>query len=220
MSRSKKSEYLSAFGIVFEIWKALVDAVKALGGGDEEMRRILTSKKLREEIAKLIVGAKKLALVNLRLIAENIAVKAESFVKSSFFRTDSSPELYFWDNFKNWVLPEILELVPAFADVLTKTELTKAMYDSEIQDELGNPKPFSVAEFAAVISSLVKAQPNGESGTLLTNGYANIFHVQLKDARVVVVGVGRDSGGRAWDFGASALGAVQWRVGGCVFSRS
>lgn len=53
----KKSEFLSALGIMFQIWKVLVDEVLSLGGGDEELRRIQTDGNLRRKLAKLIVSA-------------------------------------------------------------------------------------------------------------------------------------------------------------------
>lgn len=51
----KTSDFVKAFGTAFEIWKALVEAVFARGGTDDDLRRILREKSLREELAKLIV---------------------------------------------------------------------------------------------------------------------------------------------------------------------
>ncbi len=53
----KTSEFLSALGVQFEIWKALVQAVLGAGGTDEHLRRIITDKKLQGKLAELIVGA-------------------------------------------------------------------------------------------------------------------------------------------------------------------
>src|SRR3989344_1099448 len=52
----KTSEFLSALGVQFEIWKALVQAVLGAGGTDEHLRRIITDKKLQAKLAELIVG--------------------------------------------------------------------------------------------------------------------------------------------------------------------
>lgn len=52
----QKSLFLSAFGTAFEIWKALVEAVIAKGGTDDDLRRILTDETLRDKIADLIVA--------------------------------------------------------------------------------------------------------------------------------------------------------------------
>jgi len=63
MSRknNKKSEFLSALGVMFEVWKAVVDAVLAKGGTDDDLRRIKDEPGLAEKLADLIVGAKKAA---------------------------------------------------------------------------------------------------------------------------------------------------------------
>ncbi|MEK9208495.1 MAG: hypothetical protein AAB910_00275 [Patescibacteria group bacterium] len=58
----QKSEFLKGWGKAFEVFKALVDAVLALGGNDADLERILTSKDLRGKIAQLIVGTKRTAI--------------------------------------------------------------------------------------------------------------------------------------------------------------
>jgi len=55
----QKSEFLGALGKYMEISKAVVNEVLGLGGNDDDIRRILTDRSLRSEIANLIVGAKK-----------------------------------------------------------------------------------------------------------------------------------------------------------------
>ena len=53
-----KSEFLSAMGVAWQIFQAIVNEVLSLGGNDEDMRRILKEARLRKEIASLIVRAK------------------------------------------------------------------------------------------------------------------------------------------------------------------
>ncbi|MEK7464720.1 MAG: hypothetical protein AAB617_03000 [Patescibacteria group bacterium] len=212
-------------GKAFKLFEGVANEVYDRGGDDEVLAR-MELKSVRGKIVEILMGVKKFAFVNLKLVAEGISVVTESFVKGSFWRTDSAPKLYFGDNFEKWVLASIPESVPAFHGTLTKTELTKAMYDSEILTELGQPKPFSVAEFSAIVRSLVRAQPEGESGALLTNGYASIFYVQLptqageEGGRVVAVSAHWDSGLRDWGFDALGVGGSRWGDGDCVFSRS
>lgn len=55
MSRNK-SEFLGAAGKMFEIQKAIVDAVLEKGGSDVHLERILKEKKLRSGLADLIIG--------------------------------------------------------------------------------------------------------------------------------------------------------------------
>lgn len=54
-----KSYFVKAMGTGWEIFLAIVNEVLSLGGNDEHLRRILTSKTLRWQIAMLIVGSVK-----------------------------------------------------------------------------------------------------------------------------------------------------------------
>ena len=53
----KRSNFLKGWGKAWMIFKAIVDAVLARGGGDEELERVLTDSTLCGKIADLIVGA-------------------------------------------------------------------------------------------------------------------------------------------------------------------
>ncbi len=53
-----KSEFLSAYLIMAEIVKLLIDEVKNLNGSDEDLRRVQTDPDLRRQIAQLIVSRK------------------------------------------------------------------------------------------------------------------------------------------------------------------
>ncbi len=161
---------------------------------------------------------KALVLKHLSLVQEYIRIISEPFSKSSFF--SNGPRLYFWDNFKNWVLSEIPDMIPTFQGTLSKYKLTKNMYDKEILEELGNPTPFTIGEFAGIMKDLISKQPNGKDGDLLTNGYANIFYVKLADGRVVAVNLRWHSVNREWNCSADDLDVGQWDEGYCVFSRS
>ncbi len=160
------------------------------------------------------------ALTHLKLIADDIAIATESFTKNSFFEENGPVRLYFGSNFRSWVLSAIPDIVPAFEGKLTKFQLTKAITDSEIIAELGDPVPFTPTEFAALISELLKKQANGETGPLLTNGYVNIFYVKLEDGRVVAADLIWSSVNRNWHLGTHDFGGDRWDDGLCVFSRS
>lgn len=59
MARGKrKGEILSSLGIVFEIIKKLSDAIRNLGGADDDLRLLLTNSKLVKQIAELIMSGK------------------------------------------------------------------------------------------------------------------------------------------------------------------
>ena len=51
----QKSDILSGMGSGYEIVKAIADVVKNLGGGDDDMRRILSEEPLRRSIGKAIM---------------------------------------------------------------------------------------------------------------------------------------------------------------------
>lgn len=191
------------------------DLIRTVQGSGEEME-VGISRLLKS----LFTRSGEWHLKNLKLIAGGIAIATESFAKEGFFTKNGPVKLYFWDNFANWILKAIPETVPAFQGKLTKTQLTESMYDSAILNELGNPKPFTVGESVAIIRDLLTKQPNGESGELQNNGYANIFYVQLENARVLAVYVHWYSDYRGWGLGAHDLDDDQWFVGYCVFSRS
>src|SRR3989344_1194444 len=55
MAKQQKSELLSVAGQIWEIWKAFVDEVKTQGGGDEDLRRILTDPQVRQGMVGLLL---------------------------------------------------------------------------------------------------------------------------------------------------------------------
>lgn len=62
MSRSKKgSEFLSALGTMFEIWKAITDRVVALGGNDMDVRQILSRPSVRDAVVNVLMRQRFLA---------------------------------------------------------------------------------------------------------------------------------------------------------------
>jgi len=52
----QKSEFVSATGTTFEIVKGLAEEIWAIGGNDDSLRRIISDRSLRQNIARLIVG--------------------------------------------------------------------------------------------------------------------------------------------------------------------
>lgn len=55
MARAK-SEFLSSFGTAFEVFKAMSDAVLAMGGDDNDLRRLLSDSSLGKQVAEVIMG--------------------------------------------------------------------------------------------------------------------------------------------------------------------
>ena len=139
----------------------------------------------------------KRALKNLTLLCKIIVPKVEAFVVGDKFKQRAKKEIgiqmYIWDNFREWILnPMKTKILSSDGEImLEKFNLNKSMHDSQIKDELGNPKTIHVTLFLPLLFHLLKQQPNGEAKEdgLVNNGYANIFHVELEDGRVVAVGV-------------------------------
>lgn len=106
----KKSEFLSAIGIVFQIWGKIVDAVLKLGGGDDDFRRILTDPDLPDRIAQVIVDNKAADALSpsQRLAADLIpanwtVVKGEDVEPSQFKTADLRPVSYLKNGDGGWI---------------------------------------------------------------------------------------------------------------------
>lgn len=117
-------------------------------------------------------------------------------------------------------LPKRLVCLSHQRDVFT---LTRNMWDSEMQNELGQKEYPTVEDASISLISRALMHVLGEQGhELLTNRYANIEHARAGDGRIVAVNCsfedselklscsGLDEGGR-WSggqqFSSSALGA-------------
>lgn len=125
-------------------------------------------------------------------------------------------KLWLGDNFKNWILKEATDKktkVPEY----DKFILPKPMNDYEILKER-QIEPYSPNELIALLKKLIGKQPKGGNGTLLVNGYSNIFYVKLENERVVAVHVYWYAERDEWRLHALALESG-WHGGGCVFSR-
>jgi len=71
MSRkAKKGEFVSALGVVFEIIKKISDAIKSLGGNDEDLRRVLTEDGLAKKVAEVIMTSKQKACETYKVIVD------------------------------------------------------------------------------------------------------------------------------------------------------
>jgi len=66
---------------------------------------------------------------------------------------------------------------------------------------------------------LLKKQSNDEESGLLTNGYANIFHIKDSSGVLRAVSVGWSDAG--WSVNASSVGhPSDWSAGSRVFARN
>ena len=178
-----------------------------------------------EEIGKYLGEVKKRVLKNLALMAEILIPEVKKFIVSDKFQHRAKDEMgiktYLYDNFASWIInPMKGEKVSLAAPLkLEKFKLEKAMHDTEIQKELGNPGPIHITQFLPLLWTMLVKQANGEEGDLLVNGYANIFHVELENGPVVAVDAFWFAVDREWILDAYELDYVYgWDDGRCFFS--
>lgn len=211
-----KSEFLSAFGKAFEIWKSLVDEVKNLGGGDEDILRVKTDGALRKKLAELIVSGKEQVKRLLEFVTTVTVPAVARLVAKDCFKQDVSPEAAvkiscIGDNFKAKFSGKIEVDVPAAE--LKIHRLCEASLDAPIITALGDCYETTLAH----LWTLLSRQPNGEQGVLLVNGYANIFYVRDLEGGLWAVGA-RWYGGGWYVYACSVEYPGRWCAGRQVFS--
>ena len=137
------------------------------------------------------------------------------FVAKKYFTADSKEVNIAWlgDNFRQHFISKVEE--PQAEVELRISRLKKASLDAPILAELGSKAETSLAN----IWQMLKKQPNGESGKLLTNGYMNIFYV--RDAKGVLRAVDVHWSSDGWHVRAySVTYPIEWSEGYQVFSRN
>lgn len=75
----QKSEFLSALGILFEIFRLLVNDILAAGGSDEDIRRIGTDSNLREKLVEVVLAAKGVVFPPWRTIVLGVHKSADEY---------------------------------------------------------------------------------------------------------------------------------------------
>ena len=98
----KKSEFVKASGTVFEIIQKLSSAVTNLGGSDDDLRKLLSDKKLRRAVAEMLVGesgditslAEMIVAGNYDWVNDNITEKNFS-IDPSRFTTENTKVFHF-----------------------------------------------------------------------------------------------------------------------------
>jgi len=125
---------------------------------------------------------------------------------------------YLGDNFTAWFLSGDGKTEdPISEQTLRYHKLRKASVDGPIITGLGGEAKAETT--LSEMFSLMEKQKNGESGTLLNNGWANIFYI--RDSAGVLRAVNVYWRGDGWSVNAySALDPYRWFVGSQVFSRN
>lgn len=91
--------------------------------------------------------------------------------------------------------------------------LREAARDTQILDALDNGAETQLGD----LWCLLKRQPKGESGTLLTQAAPNVFYI--RDVQGIRRAVDAVWNGAGWEIGASTIGPNRWLAGRQVFSR-
>jgi len=113
---------------------------------------------------------------------------------------------------KGFVEPEVAEAT------LRVHTLTKASVDGPIIAELGGEEVITTTW--GQMHKMMWRQGRGQQGTLLTNGYANIFYIRCSDGAVWAVGCHWLSVCGDWDVGAYPITfPYWWNVGYLIVSR-
>ncbi len=142
---------------------------------------------------------------------------SKRFVARDSFKKGNADGVKIYDiyqSFKTNFLGKTKEEEVSDAD-LKIHKLLKSSRDPNIIVELGANHETCLT----YVWNLMKNQPNGEEGTLLTNSFANIFYVRDVEGVLWAVDVGWY--GFGWGVGASSVGSVDgWNAGHQAFSHN
>ena len=149
-----------------------------------------------------------------------VPATTEKFVAKDKFKVDTSKKAkvkiaYLGDNFEEWFLGK--EEAPFAGSTINGRKLEKNSIDDPILAELGGNEAAetTLTEMYAAMA----AQPNGESGSLLNDGRANIFYIEDINGTLCAVRVLWHSGG--WRVNAHLIGhPLEWDANDRVFARN
>ncbi|MDO8303215.1 MAG: hypothetical protein Q7T18_08235 [Sedimentisphaerales bacterium] len=181
-------------------------AINILGGW-ESFQKVLSG----EILVTLTAKVKSI----LSLLGSVTFAATKKFVARDNFRIGKAGIGWMGENFKNRFLGKTEE--PAPEATLRYHKLNESSLDGPILAELGDKTETTLAN----LFSLLSLQTKGQSGILLTNGYANIFYVRDAAGELRAVGADWRSGHGGWHVRAfTVTGPHGWRAGNQVFSRN
>lgn len=120
--------------------------------------------------------------------------------------------LWVWDDFRSRI---VANAKPSDAGVtweIKSAELMRGMTNTAIEAGLSASHLFDETQVCAIIAGLIVKQPEGQEGTLLNNGYANLFYTS--SCVVLVFWYADDRGWRVCAWGRDDRG---WDAGNQVF---
>ena len=186
--------------------------------------------KMSEKKRNELLGIKSFAIEEIKhqkLNNSNVVVSA-LFKMNDEFNPDQhfkKGDVKYWlsDNFQKYVLNPAKPFSAISGMSFSKHSLKETTYDKDIMEELGineqSGKLMTREEILHTIADLTGKQPKGESGTLLTNGYATIIgYMKCDDGVVRAVDVCWYSAHRGWYCYCRDLDS--WDAGFGVLSRN
>ncbi len=173
-----------------------------------------------ERPEELNLWLKKVTVRILKFICEVRVNGTKKFVAADAFG-ENNPDgikFYLWGNFKDNFLGKVEEDVKSATIAIHRLE--KPSRDHGIMAELGiDIKTKKGVIKLAHLYETIKAQAQGQEGSLLVNG-SNIAYIEDKNGKVWAVCAGWDSGGRFRCVSAGSVeGPVGWCGGGQVLSQ-
>ena len=146
-----------------EIERAVIDTLKKIGS----QYPLLTETSLLKPVTKATVPA-----------------RTKPFNAAEFYQI--GPGLYVYDTFTDRLDVNARQTVDSAPERPYVALLLKvSAYDTDIRKELPEIHLSTLED----IAGLIEAQPNGKSGLLLSNGYANIFYIEGRNGEVFAVSV-------------------------------
>ena len=167
------------------------------------------------KVAKAVALALLVLVATVSVVATTVPFDAaEKFVVNT--KADTKVKISgLWSNFETHFLGKV---EPAFGgSELNVQKLLEKSLDKPIIDELGGEAKAETS--LTEMFALMEKQGHGQEGTLLTNGWSNIFYI--RDVNDVLWAVSCHWSDGGWDCGAnSALFPVGWLAARQVISRN
>lgn len=152
------------------------------------------------------------AAKNLKAAGKAIALKTSDMHEpAQYFKSRTG--LYVGSEFNGRILSGAMTTKEGSSFKVVNFDLVETSTDEQIEASLPKKHLFSNSDVCAIVAELVAKQKNGEAGTLITTGYANLFYTE---GGVVYVGWRADD--REWLVYAWRRGGHGWVAGYRVFS--
>jgi len=156
------------------------------------------------------------------IIAATFSVSSttEKFVAKDKFKVDTERKAkvkisHLGDNFKEWFLGKTEN--PFAGSTIYGRKLEKNSVDGPILQELGGNEAAETT--LTEMYAAMEAQPNGENGDLLNNGWANIFYIKDVNGTLRAVRVRWSDDG--WHVHACSVeNPLEWFTDRRIFSRN